>query len=81
MAADYEYGAVSISGTSTAASWRRIDNTSAGAYGPQLRIHSSSCTDEGAHTPASDVFVYGKEQLLALRKAIDEALLYSEATP
>lgn len=80
MAAEYEYGATPLSGTMTVASWRRINNPSATAYGPQLRIHSASLTDEGAHTPASDVFIYGREQLLALRKAIDEALLYSEVT-
>lgn len=72
----FEVGAVVLGYVGTVASWRRLANNkiTPGADYRQLIITSCSSTDDGAHEPAASVTVNGREALLALRTAIDEAL-------
>lgn len=72
----FEVGAVALGYVGIVASWRRptqIESARRG-YGAQLIVHTSASTDDGAHEPAQSVTINGREGLLALRAAIDEAL-------
>jgi hypothetical protein len=74
----FETGAVVLGYVGNVASWRRLNPALPGVRGGtdylMLTIHSVSSTDDGAHTPAESVTVSGRDALLALRGAIDEAL-------
>lgn len=76
-------GAVVLGYVGNVASWRRLNPAHPGVKGgtdwTMLTIHSASATDTGAHTPAESVTVSGREALLALRSAVDEALKYEAA--
>ncbi|OGA78801.1 hypothetical protein [Hydrogenophaga sp.] len=68
----FEFGAVPLDCVGRVASWRRPRD--AIKHAPMVVVMESSDTDEGTYTPASSVTVVGRDQLLALRSAIDEAL-------
>lgn len=69
----FEFGAVPLDCVGRVASWRRPRDESI-KHAPMVVVMESSDTDEGVYTPASSVTVVGRDQLLALRSAIDEAL-------
>ena len=76
----FEIGAVVLGYVGQVASWRRPNM--AYPHGDMKRyvnyaqvvIQVSSSADDGVHTPAESVSVSGREALLALRAAVDEAL-------
>ncbi len=71
MTQDFETGAVVLGAVGRVATWRRPTAIRAC---PMVVILVSSDTDESGYTPAESVTVLGREALLALRSAIDEAL-------
>lgn len=74
----FEFGAVCLAYYGVTASWRRTIPGAVGGrtYSPSLIINSASTTEEGMHEPAASVTVGGRDALLSLRGAIDEALKY-----
>lgn len=72
----FEVGAVVLGYVGNVASWRRLAPNTAvrGVDYRQVIVTSCSSTDEGAHEPAASVAINGREALIALRAAIDEAL-------
>lgn len=74
----FETGAVVLGYVGRVASWRRLNPEFRGVKNGvdyvMLTIQSVSDTDEGVHTPAESVTLSGRDALLALRGAIDEAL-------
>ncbi len=72
----YEIGAAVLGHPGDVASWRRpvrMDGARSD-YGPLLIVQCSAITGDGAYEPAQSVPIVGREGLLALRAAIDEAL-------
>jgi len=69
----FEFGSVPLNCVGMAATWRRPREQST-RWAPAVVVMAASTTDEGVYTPAADVMIGGKEALLALRSAIDEAL-------
>lgn len=70
----FEFGAVVLGQpASQVATWRRpiLRNP---RNAPTLLIMTDSATEQGAFIPAMSMTVYGRDRLLALRSAIDEAL-------
>jgi len=72
----YEFGAVCLGAVGITASWRRQIPGSGRRNSPMLVINVCDSTDDGVHTPALSVTVGSVSGLLALRSAIDAALLY-----
>lgn len=66
-----ETGAVVLGTVGKVATWRRPKGK---GWLPLLTIQVCSDTDENGYTPAESVTLLGREQLLALRMAVDEAL-------
>lgn len=58
------------------ASARREQETSRGNYGPWLTVLQEEIRADDGHfaSPAKSILITGREQLLALRSAIDDAL-------
>lgn len=80
-AIQYEVGAEVLGLLGIVASWRRmsaewIEKQPAGCKVPPPLLTISACaeTDENGYTPASSVTITTREGLIALRKAVDEAL-------
>ncbi len=67
----FETGAVILGAVGRVATWRR---STSNRWVPILTILVCSDTDENGYTPAESVSVSGREALLALRSAVDEAL-------
>lgn len=76
----FDVGAEVLGYVGVVATWRRpATETERNRRDPMLVIHSSADTDEGVHTPAQSVTINSRAGLIALRKAIDEALAESPA--
>ena len=69
----FEHGAVALGCVGKVASWRR-PRENPDLFVPMVVVMESGSSDESVYTPASSVTIFGKDQLLALRSAIDEAL-------
>lgn len=76
MTKPYIVGAAVLGGYGQVASWRRSDpdHPVAKKWGPVLCLMQGETSEEGILIPARDVTISGREALLALRAAIDEAL-------
>lgn len=72
----YEVGGTVLGYVGNVASWRRptAEGYRLGASHVTLCISSAASTDEGVHEPAQSLTLVGREALLALRTAIDDAL-------
>lgn len=70
----FDVGAEVLGYVGLVASWRRPTLEYKQRYQPVLVIMAASNTDEGAHTPAESITITDRDALIALRKAIDEAL-------
>lgn len=70
----FETGAAVLGAVGNVASWRRPNEPYKTRYYPMVVVQICSDTDEGTHTPAASVTIAGREQLLALRNVIDQAL-------
>jgi hypothetical protein len=70
----YEVGAVVLGYVGLTASWRRPGSEQSSLAAPLLVIQHSSSTGEGAHEPSQSITITSCDGLIALRKAIDEAL-------
>jgi hypothetical protein len=71
----FEVGAAVLGYVGITASWRRSTADYAKRYGPMLVIQQSSGTEDGCHEPAASITIRDREGLLALRDAIDQALI------
>ena len=72
---ELQAGAVVLGQVGAVASWRRANNQVAGmVYRPMVVIQCASEEGLAGHTPAASMAVIGRDELLALRSAIDEAL-------
>ena len=67
----YQYGAVPLAGIEKVASWQRAEFR---GQTPLVVIHERHTMEDGGYYPASSITLFGRDQLLALRGAIDEAL-------
>lgn len=76
--APYEYGAVPLACVGKVASWRRPSAANRNNW-PMVVIMESSGTEDAVYEPAASVTILGRDQLLALRSAIDEALKTGES--
>lgn len=70
----FDVGAEVLGYVGMVASWRRPVYDYKQRYQPMLVIMAASNTDDGAHTPAESITIADRDALIALRKAIDEAL-------
>ena len=71
----FEVGSEVIGYVGLVATWRRpATEEERKRRDPMLIIHSSADTDEGVHTPAQSITINNRAGLVALRKAIDDAL-------
>lgn len=72
----FEFGAECLGAVGVTVSWRRVKPGVAtpGKWSPMVVIQECSTMDEGAFQPATSITVAGKDALLALRAAVDEAL-------
>ena len=59
----------------TTATWKRASKTFTRSDDyPMVQVQVCAAVEDGAYSPASSVTVCGRDALLALRYAIDEAL-------
>lgn len=72
----YEVGGTVLGYVGNVASWRRpsAEGHRLGACYLMFCISSAASTDDGVHEPAQSITLVGREALLALRSAIDDAL-------
>lgn len=75
--AGFQTGSVVLAGYGMVSIWRRPDAGNP-RWLPLVHIMQASSMDEGAYSPAQDIAINGRDALIALRSAIDEAL--GEAT-
>lgn len=71
IASSHETGAVVLGAVGRVATWRR---SAQARWSPVLTVQVCSETDENGYSPAESITIVGREGLLALRFAIDEAL-------
>lgn len=69
-------GAVPLGGIEKVASWQRAESR---GHIPFLVVHERCTMEDGGYYPASSITLFGRDQLLALRGAIDEALKDGES--
>lgn len=69
-------GAVPLGCIDKIASWQRAERK---GHLPLLVIHERATVEESGHCPAASITLFGRDQLLALRGAIDEALKDGES--
>ena len=69
-------GAVPLGGIEKVASWQRAEFRD---QAPLVVIHERHTMEDGGYYPASSITLFGRDQLLALRSAIDEALKDGES--
>ena len=74
----YQYGAVPLAGIEKVATWQRCVSPTAMDV-PFVVISERCSVEEGAYWPAASITLFGRDQLLALRGAIDEALKDGES--
>lgn len=75
----YITGAVPLSGIHLIAAWRAVNHEGlspreSATIFPAVVISQGAATEDGAYIPAVDITVVGTDALLALRRAIDQAL-------
>ena len=73
MSAQIARGAVVLGAVGLVASWQRVGLQRTGVN-ISLVITACSTSDDGVHTPAESVTLYGSDKLVALREAINAAL-------
>ena len=73
----FEMGAVCLDSPGLVANWWRTPADMDPRYRrqPQITIFEAATTDEHVYVPSASITIYGKSRLLALRSAIDAALL------
>lgn len=74
---EFEMGAVCLDNPGLAANWWRTPADRDPRYRrqPQITIFEAATSDEHVYVPSASITIYGKSPLLALRSAIDAALL------
>lgn len=70
----FEFGAECLGAYGMVAAWRRPIADTSGRFLPSVIVSQASTAEDGVYVPAAEVTVTGTEALLALRKAVDEAL-------
>lgn len=73
----YQYGATPLCGIEKVATWQRPTTT--GTSLPLVVIHERCSMEDGGYYPPSSITIFGRDQLLALRGVIDEALKDGES--
>lgn len=74
----FEFDATCLGAYGLTATWRRHnkDVPKPRRWQPTLLIKAASVVENGAYIPANDISISTAQGLLALRDAIDQALLY-----
>lgn len=78
--AAYEFDATCLGAYGLTATWRRAKKELT-RYAPSILVSTVSAADENVFVPGQDITISGVEALLALRAAIDQALLYDFTQP